>query len=111
MASPEFMLLGNPWRLEILPCGDVVAAEDKTSLFLYNESDKAIDIDFGFSVNDGNGKPVAYKQSATPYSFGPRQSSTDIACLHVAKIFSNTGQRCPSLSMIPNDSKPMSDMR
>jgi len=32
-------------------------------------SNKAIDIDFGFSVNDGNGKQVAYARSNTPRNF------------------------------------------
>jgi hypothetical protein len=41
------------------------------SLYLWNVSDKSIDIDFGFSVIDGNGKQEAYKQSGTPYSFAP----------------------------------------
>jgi len=40
--------------------------------FLHNMSEKSIEIDYGFSVNDGNnGKQVAYKQSRTPEHFGP----------------------------------------
>jgi hypothetical protein len=69
--SPEFMLLGNPWRLQICPGGSSNAAEGMVSLYLYNRSDKAIEIDYGFSVNDGNGKQVAYKRQATPQNFGP----------------------------------------
>jgi len=61
--SPEFMLLGNPWCLEICPGGTSNAAEGMTSLYLCNKSDKAIDIDFGFSVIDRRGKQVAYKRS------------------------------------------------
>ena len=71
MASPEFMLLGNPWRVELLPGGYEVAAEGMTSLSLHNMSNKAIEIDYGFSVNNGNGKQVAYKRSATPRNFAP----------------------------------------
>jgi hypothetical protein len=39
------------------------------SLELSNMSDKAVDIDFGFSVNDGNGKQVAYERSTSPCNF------------------------------------------
>jgi hypothetical protein len=56
------MLLGNPWRLKIFPGGH---AREYFSL-LCNMSDKAIDIDFGFSVSDENGKLVAYERTATP---------------------------------------------
>jgi len=70
--SPDFMLLGNQWRMQIYPGGDTAAAEGMTSLFLYNKSNKAIEIDYGFSVNDGRGKRVAYKRSgATPRNFAP----------------------------------------
>ena len=71
MASPEFMLLGNQWCMRLYPGGYEVAAEDKTSLFLCNMSDKAIDIDYGFSVNDENGKQVVYERSATLRNFTP----------------------------------------
>jgi hypothetical protein len=67
--SPEFLLLGNQWLLSIYPGGDPTAEEGMTSLYLYNESDKAIDIQYGFSVNDGNGKQVAYDRSSRPHSF------------------------------------------
>ena len=40
-----------------------------TSLFLWNMSDKAIDISYGFSVNDGDGKQVATGRSAAPRNF------------------------------------------
>jgi len=71
VASPEFMLLGNPWCLRIFPGGDTAAAEGMTSLFLYNKSNKAIEIDYGFSVNDENGKQVAYERSGGPHNFAP----------------------------------------
>jgi hypothetical protein len=69
--SPKFMVLGNPWYLELHPGGDEGAAEGMVSIYLCNMSNKAIDIDFGFSVNDENGKQVAYKQTATPEHFDP----------------------------------------
>ena len=47
------------------------------SLDLWNRFNKAIDIDFGFSVNDGNGKQVAYKRSATPCNFAPMGGGDD----------------------------------
>ena len=69
--SPKFMLLGNQWFLAMFPGGDVGAAEGMVSLSLWNMSDKAIDIDYGFSVNDENGKQVAYERTATPRNFAP----------------------------------------
>jgi speckle-type POZ protein len=62
VASPEFMLLGNQWLLRIYPGGQANAEEGMASFGLWNMSNKAIDIYFGFSVNDGNGKQVSYEQ-------------------------------------------------
>jgi len=42
--SPEFEGLGHQWILQIYPDGDRHAAEGMTSLFLWNMSDKAIDV-------------------------------------------------------------------
>jgi hypothetical protein len=69
--SPEFMLLGNEWRLAIYPGGKDEAAEGMVTVSLCNRSSKSIDIDFGFSVNDGNGRQVAYQQSPDPVNFAP----------------------------------------
>ena len=69
--SREFMLLGNPWRLQMFPGGDASAAHGMASIYLWNKSDKAINIDYGFSVKDENGKQVVYKQSNTPQNFDP----------------------------------------
>jgi N-acetyl-beta-hexosaminidase len=43
----------------IFPGGSANAVKE-WSLYLWKKSDKAIEIDYGFSVNDGNGKQVAY---------------------------------------------------
>ena len=40
-------------------------------LGLENRSNKAVEVDYGFSVNDGNGKQVAYKRSDSPVNFAP----------------------------------------
>ena len=69
--SPEFMLLGNQWILIIFPSGSRRAAEGMTSIFLWNNSSKGIEIEYSFSINDGKGKQVAYKRYATPHYFGP----------------------------------------
>jgi len=71
VASHEFMLLGNQWRLEMIPGGHADADERTVSLGLANMSNKAIEIDYGFNVNDGNGKQVVYKQSPGPRNFAP----------------------------------------
>ena len=69
--SPEFMLLGNKWCLDIYPSGSRRAAEGMTSIFLWNKSSKGIEIEFGVSINDGKGKQVAHKRYSTPEYFGP----------------------------------------
>jgi hypothetical protein len=69
--SPEFMLFGNPWSLWIYPGGRQDAEEGMVCLGLWNKSDKAIDIDFGFSVNNGKGKQVAYQRTVNPHNFAP----------------------------------------
>jgi hypothetical protein len=69
--SPEFMLLGNQWSLEMYPGGRANADEGMVTLYLNNRSNKAIEIDYGFSINDGNGKQVSYEQSGTPFNFAP----------------------------------------
>jgi hypothetical protein len=71
VASPEFMLLGNQWRMRLYPGGSASAAEGMVSLGLWNKSDKAIEIDYGFSVNDENGKQVIYEHSDGPVNFAP----------------------------------------
>jgi hypothetical protein len=69
--SPEFMLLGNQWLLRVFPGGDddEDAEEGMVSLELWNKSDKSIKIYYGFSVNNGNGKQVAYGRSDVPRTF------------------------------------------
>jgi hypothetical protein len=61
------MRFGHQWYLELHPGGDDDAEVGMVSLDLWNRFNKAIDIDFGFfSVNDGNGKRVAYARSNDP---------------------------------------------
>jgi len=74
--SPEFMLLGNQWHLEMIPGGHVNAAEGMVSLGLANMSNKAIEIEFSFSVVDSSGKQVAFKRTATPRNFGPMNNGS-----------------------------------
>jgi hypothetical protein len=69
----------------LYPRGHATAADGMVSLFLRNMSNKAIVIDFGFSVNNGNGKQVAYERTATPYSFGPMGTATGAGGFDLAK--------------------------
>ena len=69
--SPEFEVFGNQWCLGICQGGHTTAAEGMVPLYLYNKSNKAIEIDFGFSVNDENGRQLAYERVATPHNFAP----------------------------------------
>jgi len=83
--SPEFMLLGNQWRVELSPGGHASAVEGRVSLYLSNMSDKAIDIQFGFSVNDENGKQVYVERSATPHNFAPVGYRSSLGFTNFAK--------------------------
>jgi hypothetical protein len=84
--SPEFMLLGNEWSLAIYPGGDDDAAEEMVSLDLYNESNKAIDIDFRFNVNDDNGKQVEHVRTVGRFNFTPEGTDTGAkGCFNFAK--------------------------
>jgi hypothetical protein len=65
------MQLGNLWRLRVFPGGCDDAGDGMVTLDLYNESNKAIEIEYGFIIIDGSGKQVAYKRSAGPSNFGP----------------------------------------
>ena len=69
--SSEFEGLGNQWSLEIYPGGRGDSAAGMSSLHLWNKSNKAIEVDFGVSIIDGNGNQVAISHSATPYYFDP----------------------------------------
>jgi hypothetical protein len=62
--SPEFEGLGSEWSLEIFPGGDEDANEGMVTLYLWNFSSEIEDVifEYGFSIFDGNGKQVAYKQ-------------------------------------------------
>ena len=91
---PNFCFLGNPWRLEICPGGDACAAEGMMSIDCHNRSNKSIDIDFSFSVNDGNGKQVAYKQSDGPINFPPTGGET------ISKGWKNLAERSILLSSL-----------
>jgi len=69
VASPEFIALGNPWRLMLYPGG--VVREGWVAIYLRNWSNESIDVNVGFSINDGNGKQVVYEQSPGPRNFAP----------------------------------------
>jgi len=69
--SSEFMAVGNPWRLRLYPGGDANSREGWVAIYLCNCSNKSIDMNFGFSINDGNGNQIANGQTVNPITFGP----------------------------------------
>ena len=74
---PEFMALGNPWRLKLYPGGDSNSKAGWVAIYLINRSSKEIDIDFGFSINDGNGKQIVSPHfSSSTHTFPPRGSQS-----------------------------------
>ena len=76
-ASPEFMALGNPWRLKLYPGGDSNSKAGWVAIYLINRSSKEIDIDFGFSINDGNGKQIVSPHfSSSTHTFHPLGSQS-----------------------------------
>ena len=72
IVSPEFEGFDNQWCVRIYPGGSGDAEEGMVTLRLVNNSNKAIEIDYGFSVVDGSGKQVAFKRSSRSRIFGPR---------------------------------------
>jgi hypothetical protein len=62
--SPEFMALGNPWRLKLYPGGDANNRTGLVGMYLVNQSNESIDMKVGFSIKDGKGKQVAKKQTS-----------------------------------------------
>ena len=68
--SPEFMALGNPWCLYLYPGGVVSSKMGRVAIVLCNRSNKSIDMNFGFSIKDGNGNQIASIQTST-HTFGP----------------------------------------
>jgi hypothetical protein len=71
--------------MAMLPGGHATAVEGRVSLYLSNMSDKAIDIQFGFSVNDENGKQVYVDRSATPHNFAPVGNRSSLGFTNFAK--------------------------
>jgi hypothetical protein len=69
--SPEFIALGNPWRLKLHPGGRNSSKTGWVSIKLVNRSNKSIDMNFGFSIKDGKGKQVVNMQTSTPIPFDP----------------------------------------
>jgi hypothetical protein len=57
--SPEFTCLDHRWYLEIYPGGDEDSADGSVAIFLWSvDPKKSINIDFGFTVKDGEGGVV-----------------------------------------------------
>jgi len=74
--SSEFMAVGNPWRLCLYPGGVVSSNTGGVAIYLCNCSNKSIDMNFGFSINDGNGNQIASGQTVNPFTFDPSHSNS-----------------------------------
>jgi hypothetical protein len=73
--SPEFMAFGNPWRLKLYPGGRNDSKRGWIAVFLKNQSNKSFEMQYGFSIKDGTGKPTVSLQSSPAYvTFGPMGS-------------------------------------
>ena len=63
--SSKFSCFGHQWRLYIYPGGDNDSREGFTAVALTNLSNKSIEIQYGYSVRDADGKEVVHKKSYT----------------------------------------------
>jgi hypothetical protein len=93
--SSEFMALGNPWYLALYPGGRVHSETGWVAIYLQNRSSKSIDMNFGFSINDGNGKQIVSIQTSTPFTFDPRGS-------HCAKGWTDFAKRSTIIDALVN---------
>ena len=69
--SPEFMALGNPWRLALYPGGRYVSKMGWVAIALQNRSNKEITVQCGFSIKDGKGNQITSMQTKTNRLIGP----------------------------------------
>ena len=58
--SPEFTCLGHRWTVKIFPGGDDGSKEGYVGMYLFNESDADITVQYGFSIRDVAGKEVVH---------------------------------------------------
>jgi hypothetical protein len=72
--SPEFMACGNSWRLRLYPGGVDISKTGWVAIYLHNQSNRSVSVQFGFSIKDGKGEQIAKKQSSTPIAFAPVDS-------------------------------------
>ena len=64
--SPEFSCFGHRWQLYIYPGGEVDSDEGDVAIELENVTpNTTLNIQYGYSVRDANGKEVAQHQSET----------------------------------------------
>jgi hypothetical protein len=52
------MALGNPWSLRLYPGGVVSSEMGRVAMYLVNQSNKSIDMNFGFSIKDGDDNQI-----------------------------------------------------
>ena len=56
--SPEFSCLGHQWKLELYPGGIANSDEGYVAIALRNKSNTGIEVQFGYSVRNADGKEV-----------------------------------------------------
>ena len=57
--SPEFTCIGQLWRVAVYPGGDEDSADGMIAVYLWNQSDEPIEIEYFFSVRDSTSEEVA----------------------------------------------------
>ena len=63
--SPEFSCFGHQWRLELYPGGEEDSPEGWVAVSIGNASLTSIEIQYGFSVRDADGKEVVHHEPVT----------------------------------------------
>ena len=63
--SPKFSCLGHQWRVVLYPGGEEDSDDGYVALFLSNVSNKAIKIQYGYSIRDEADKVIGHRKPET----------------------------------------------
>jgi hypothetical protein len=69
--SPKFVCLDHQWQLILCPGGHSGWNETDASIYLQHLSNDAIEIDYGFGINDDDGKQMFHTRTAGSFMFMP----------------------------------------
>jgi len=76
--SPEFLCFGHQWKLCLYPGGHIASPEGYAVLVLFNKSNTGIEVQFGYSVRNADGRELVHHMPQT-HEFGAHDSEDDDA--------------------------------